>query len=238
MNDQLVRLQKYLADCGLASRRRAEVLISTGRVKVNGKVIKAMGVKVDPTSDKVTLDGKLAEIKNKIRTIMLYKPVGALATTRRGREQGVTVTDLVPTKERLFIAGRLDRNSEGMMILTNDGDLAWQLTHPSQEHEKEYVINVQEKLQPTNMRRLIKGVNIAGESWSAKRAWISKTSQFHIVLTTGKKHQIKRMAEAIQLTVRRLKRVRMGGLRIEDLKPGRYRVLNNEEISMLRQPGE
>lgn len=231
-----IRLQKFLAQAGIASRRKAEELIATGKVLVNGAIVTKLGTTVNPETDKVSIGKRRVRPTAAKTVIAVYKPYGILSTTKVGRERGQAVTELVPHDTRLFIAGRLDRESEGLLILTDDGDLALTISHPRYGHEKEYQVETQEHVEPTRLRLFEHGVRVGQEVYQAKRAWRSGTHQFHIILTTGHKHQVRRMADAAHLTVTRLKRVRIGGLTLAGLQPGGWRALSAEEIGQLREP--
>lgn len=231
-----VRLHKFLADAGIASRRKAEEMITNGRVRVNDKVVRTLGVTIDPAIDRVSVGGRPIKAPSSREVIVVYKPNGIISTTKVGREKGKPVTELVRSKSRLFIAGRLDQDAEGLLILTNDGDLAERISHPRYEHEKEYVVKTQEQVEPTRLRMFERGVRVGNERWRAKRAWRSGSHEFHIVLTTGHKHQIRRMADAARMTIHALKRVRIGQLTLAGLQPGGSRVLTAAEIDLLTTP--
>lgn len=231
-----VRLQKYLADAGVASRRKAEGLITAGGVRVNGTVVTELGTTVIPGTDSVTVGKRRVTPPQEKTVIAFFKPYGVVSTTKTGRERGTAVTQLVRSDARLFIAGRLDQDSEGLMILTNDGDLAQAIAHPRNEHEKEYIVKTQERVEPTKLRLFERGVRVGRERYTASRAWRSGEREFHIVLTTGHKHQIRRMADGARLTVIRLKRIRIGGLTLAGLQPGSSRELTPDEIQLLKRP--
>jgi len=248
----MIRLQKYLADCGVASRRKAEELILAGKIRVNGQVVTQLGTKVDPGKDTVTSNGRRVT-RSKYIYIKLNKPTGFYSScvSQKGER---TVLDLVKNiPERLYPVGRLDVSSEGLLILTNDGELANKLMHPRYEHEKEYIVNVQlpmarqaRHLHPersrgmTNdqLRSLSSGIVIDGEkALPAKVKQIDENS-FSIVLKEGKKRQIRRMVEAVAVgnQVVGLKRVRIGQLKLGDLPVGRSAFLTAQEVRNLLTP--
>lgn len=227
-----IRLQKYLADCGIASRRRAEVFIIQGKVKVNGEVIKELGTKVKP-DDTIEFAGKVVKPKQEKIYIMLNKPIGYLSTVKKGKEKGKTVLDLVKAKERIFPVGRLDKNSSGLLILTNDGDLALKLTHPRYEKEKEYLVEVNKEISKDFIDKMEKGVKIEqGKTLPVKVKQLG-VRKFEIILKEGKKRQIRRMCERLGNQVKSLHRSRVNKLELGDLKSGKFRYLCDEDIKSL-----
>ena len=227
-----IRLQKYLADCGIASRRKAEMFIIQGKVKVNGKVVKELGTKVG-TDDKVEFKGKIVKPKQEKVYIMLNKPVGSLSTVKKGKEKGQTVLDLVKIKERIFPVGRLDKNSSGLLILTNDGDLALKLTHPRYEKEKEYLVEVNKEITKDFIKSLKRGVKLEeGRTLPAKVKQLG-IKKFEIVLKEGKKRQIRRMCERLGYQVKSLHRIRINKLKLGDLKSGKFKYLGDKDIQLL-----
>jgi len=235
----LERLQKVLAHAGVASRRASEVIIQEGRVTVNGQVVTELGVKVDPQRDKITVDGQaLAQPSEKPVYIMLHKPAGVLSAARdeRGRQ---TVVDLVDVPERVYPAGRLDLQSSGLMVLTNDGELAEQLTHPRYHLDKEYHVLV--RGQPTNqtLARWRSG-EIRVEGQPTRQAVIERLNPegenfwLKIILTEGRKRQIREVAKSLGHPVLRLERVRIGPLRLGRLKAGHWRYLTSNELQHLK----
>ena len=232
------RVQKILAHAGFGSRRSCEEFITAGRVTVNGKVI-SLGAKADPLKDTIKLDGQEISVQTELIYIAINKPRGILSSTKteRGRK---SVVDLVPIDERIYPVGRLDIESEGLMILTNDGDLANKITHPRYKHEKEYRVLVHthpdEKQLETWRRGVIledgyktKPVQIRVEKLHGKGAWL------RIVMTEGRKRQIRETAQQIGLYPVKLIRIRMGTVQLGGLKPGEYRTLSSKEIASLRK---
>jgi pseudouridine synthase len=228
------RLQKALARAGVASRRKAEELIRAGRVQVNGVTVSEMGQQVS-AQDRILVDGRPLQAPPALVYILLHKPRGVLSTAsdEHGRQ---TVLDLVPRSERLFPVGRLDWESEGLILLTNDGELTQQLTHPRYEHEKEYHALVRGMPSSATLRRLREGLTLedgliradeVGSFSDREGNWL------RIVLHEGRKHLVRRMCEAVGHPVLRLIRVRMGPLELGELLPGRYRTLTAKEIKTL-----
>ena len=226
------RLQKFIAECGVASRRKAEELIKAGRVEVNGAVVRSseLGVKIDPATDKVTVDGKLLKQKEAKVYIKLNKPRGYVSScvSQKGER---TILDLVKDiPYRLYPVGRLDQDSEGLILLTNDGELANKLMHPRYEHEKEYLVNVASPVTSYALREMGDGMEIEGEM--TKPAQVKQISEksFSIILKEGKKRQIRRMVETVGNKVLGLKRVRIGNIKLGDLPVGKHGQLNPAEI--------
>ena len=227
-----VRLQKYIAECGIASRRSSEKLIVLGKVKVNGEVIKKLGTKVDPEKDIIIVNGKKLKKKEKKIYIKLNKPRGIISScSERGKK---TVLDLISDiPYRLYPVGRLDADSQGLMILTNDGELANNLMHPRYEHEKEYQISVKEPIKADQLKKLKEGIEIDGEKTLPVKIYAKGTKRFNIVLREGKNRQIRRMLEALGNEVTFLKRVRIKNIELGNLKVGKYEYLTRNEIHSL-----
>ncbi len=230
-----IRLGKYLADCGVAARRKADELIREGRVKVNG-VVAVLGQKIDGGRDKVMVDGRRVALEAEKVTLMLHKPRGFLTTSAdtHGRS---TVMELVPDKPyRLFPVGRLDQWSEGLLLLTNDGELALELTHPSSLIEKEYIATVHPEPTQDQMAKLRRGVHTANLG-DMRPAFIEKLTDrdVRIVLTEGRKREIREMLNTVEIKVERLKRVRLGQLELGALKPGQWRQLLPADLVLLKK---
>ena len=232
------RLQKVMARAGVASRRKSEELIRQGRVAVNGRVVRELGTRVDPARDVITVDGEPLRLRAQHTYILLHKPPGVITTVHDpwGRP---TVLDLVQTEARVFPVGRLDANSEGLVLLTDDGELAYRLTHPRFEHEKEYHVLVAGRPTRRTLERLRRGVRLEdGVTAPAKVEVLRRAGRntwLRIVLHEGRKRQIRRMAEAVGHPVRRLIRVRIGPLRLGNLAPGEWRHLTRREVEALRE---
>jgi len=227
MNKKTV-LQKFIADSGLCSRRKAEELIRVKKVKINGKIAE-LGMKAG-LEDKVEVDGRPIKINNKKIYILLNKPAGYTCTNRKFKGEK-NIFELVDIKERLFVVGRLDKNSRGLVLLTNDGELTQELTHPKNRHEKEYITQVtSNKLQITKLLDLFKeGVDIGGEDGIVKVKNIEYlgNNKFKIILTQGKKRQIRRMFKTLDCEVLNLLRVRIGKFKLEELEEGEYLITHN-----------
>jgi len=234
-----IQLTKFIANSGYCSRRKAEELIRQQKVKVNGETAESGG-RVDD-KDKIEINNKRIELNNKKIYIILNKPVDYTCTNREFKGEK-NIFDLIKTKEKLFAAGRLDKDSRGLVLITNDGDMAQRITHPKFEHEKEYVISITNyELQITNEKakqiigRLESGVDI-GEGdgiVKASEAEYLGNGKFKIILTTGKKRQIRRMFEVLDLEIVDLVRVRIGSIELGELKIGEWRNLREEEIKNL-----
>lgn len=234
----LVRLQKYLAEAGIGSRRACEQLIQQGRVAVNGAVVTTLGTKVEPGRDRVTVAGKAVVAERKVY-IAIHKPAGVLCTSRdtQGRPR---VLDLLPASlPRLYTVGRLDYDSEGLLLLTNDGNFSLRLTHPRYKMPKTYWVEVAGHLERAQVERLRVGIVSEGEMLRARTVTVLRrrdaTTELELVLGEGKKRQIRRMLAAVGCPVRRLVRLAIGDVRLGNLKPGQWRNLIDEEIQHLQQ---
>jgi pseudouridine synthase len=234
------RLQKVMAHAGVASRRASEDLILQGRVSVNGQVVTELGTKVDPRRDTITVDGRpLARLEEKPVYIILNKPSYVLSAVSddRGRK---TVIDLVDIPERIYPVGRLDLRSEGLILLTNDGDLAKKLTHPSHKVEKEYHVLVRGNPSAQTLARWRQGgFQVAGKPVGPVIVDILETERdqtwLKMTLTEGRKRQIREVGKALGHPVKTLIRVRFGSIKMGNLKPGRWRHLSPVEVQRLQQ---
>ena len=236
MKDNKIRLQKHLADCGVASRRKSEELIEMGKVKVNGHVA-TIGTKVDPKRDKITVRGKTIVSNNTKMYIMLHKPRGFVTTMsdEKGRK---CVTDLVKDAPvRLFPVGRLDMNSEGLLIMTNDGEFANKLTHPSYHVNKTYRVTVKGEVVDEKIIELKEGIVLDGEKTLPCDCFVAERKPDRTVLIfiiqEGRNRQIRRMCEAVKLEVMRLKRTEIAGVKLGMLRRGSWRPLNEKEMRRL-----
>jgi len=232
----MVRLQKFLADAGVASRRAGEQFILEGRVEVNGQVVRQLGVKVDPVHDKVRVDGKPVHTKRKLY-IALHKPKRCVCS-RKDEFERPTIYELLPKEwNNLYSVGRLDYDTEGLIFLTNDGQFALHLTHPRYQVSKKYLVTVEVRVEPEMLEKFVQGVFHDGEKLKAKRAHlISATKSGSVVeleLTEGKNREVRRMFESQGVLVKQLKRVQIGKIKIGELKPGKWRTLTEAEINSL-----
>lgn len=228
-----MRIQKYLSEQGICSRREAEEFIKRGLVSVNGKVVREMGIQIDPATDTVAvLEFGQREIRRKT-TVALYKPRGIASS--RMRNEGRTVYDMLPQFEKLDIVGRLDKASEGLLILSDDGVVAKAVTGEAHLIEKEYTVSVREDVNAGRLKSLEPGIELEdGPTLPAKTQLLDKHT-FRITLREGRKHQIRRMCEYLHLTVVQLKRIRIGAITLAGLKPGDFRILSPAEVTGLKQ---
>ena len=225
------RLQKVLARAGLASRRVCEDLIAEGRVTVNGEVAD-LGRRVDPTTDVIEVDGGLVPVAPGLVYYLLNKPAGVV-TTAADTHGRPTVVGLVPSEPRVFPVGRLDADTEGLLLLTNDGELTHRLTHPSFGVEKEYLASVEGDPSPATLRRLREGVELDdGRTAPAKAVRVSE-GLIRLTIHEGRNRQVRRMCEAVGHPVVRLVRSRIGSLADRKLKPGEWRALSPDEVRAL-----
>ena len=236
--DPTVRLQKVMAHAGVASRRQSEELIRQGRVTVNGQVVDRLGTKVDPDHDEIRVDGRRIQVPTRHIYVMLNKPRGVLSTMEdaRGRK---SIGDLVTVPTRLYPVGRLDVSSEGLVLLTDDGELTHRLTHPRYEHEKEYEVYVEGHPSEKTLSQWRRGVFLEGKRTSPAQVSVIKEERKHtwlrIVLHEGRKRQIRRVASMLGHPTHKLIRMRIGPVLLGKLKPGRWRHLTKQEISALRR---
>jgi pseudouridine synthase len=223
------RLQKFIASTGLISRRNAEVLMTTGRVKVNGVIIKKLGSTVDPDHDEVMVDDEVIEPVREFSYIALNKPTGYVCS--RAKHKGErTVYDLVPDARELVIAGRLDKDSQGLVILSNDGELTNKLTHPRYRHEKEYEIATVKPLTPEAIEELRRGIRLDEGKAIFDQFTELRPSVYRVVLHQGWKRQIRRMIGAVHNDVVRLTRVRINKLELGDLQPAAWKKIRRRDI--------
>lgn len=228
----LVRINKYLAELGYASRREADNLVARGLVKINGVITKEMGIKIDPSKDKVELINR-PNLNQKHAPVYLVfnKPCGYISST--SSNQGACVTELIPKKfGRLYPVGRLDKLSEGLMILTNDGELTNIITHPKYEHEKEYEVVTSKILTTESLKKLVAGFYDETDFLQMKKILPIRNNYpiYKIILEEGKKRQIRRMLKVVGVGVVRLKRTRINKLKLGDLPVGKWRLVRKSEI--------
>lgn len=233
-----MRINKFMAECGVASRRACDEMILEGRVKVNGKKIDTPGLEINEFNDAVTLDGRRITLVSKKYYIMLHKPKGYVTTVKddKGRK---TVMELIKIRSRLYPVGRLDYDTEGLLLLTNDGQLAYALTHPSHEVPKTYIAKIKGKISDTEVRQLRKGVEIDGKMTLPAVVKIIDTddefSRVEVTIKEGRNHQIKKMFEVVGKEVVFLKRTAIGPLKLGGLGRGEYKNLTSKEIEIDRK---
>lgn len=241
MAKEKMRLQKYMAQCGVASRRKAEIMIQDGRVSVNGETVLTPGFSVEPEKDRIVVDGRQISSDQKVY-ILLNKPKGYVCTVE-DRHAEKTVFELISVKERIHTVGRLDKDTEGMLLLTNDGALTFHLTHPSHELDKTYIGLVKGIPEEDELNRLRKGIRIKDETKTyctspAKVEMLKKfqsTARLKIVIHEGKKRQIRKMCESIGHPIIHLRRDAIGDLKLEGLRIGEWRYLTEKEIEYLKR---
>jgi 23S rRNA pseudouridine2605 synthase/23S rRNA pseudouridine2604 synthase len=227
----LVRLQKFLSAAGVCSRRKAEELIRAGRVQVNGTVVVELGVRTDPQNDRVTVDGLPVKPAEKLVYIVLNKPRGYISSCRHAGKK--IVLELVAVPERIYPVGRLDKDSTGLLLLTNDGRLHLKLSHPSFDHEKEYEVAVERPISDGALRRMAAGMPILDARTRPAEVHRIDERRFRIVLKEGRNRQIRRMVRGLGNEVVELKRVRVAHVRLGRLPEGRWRRLTAEEVRPL-----
>lgn len=234
------RLQKVMASCGIASRRKSEELILNGKVRVNGKVITEVGCKVDPIRDIIEVEGKRIIPVQQHTYIILNKPKGVITsvTDPQGRKTVIDLLKDIP--DRVYPVGRLDYQTEGLLLLTNDGELAYRMTHPKYEIEKEYIALVKGKPTQKAIQQLRSGIMLDdGMTAPAQVELLSngekENSKLKLVIHEGRNRQVRRMCEAIGHPVLHLRRMRIGFIELNGLKPGEFRHLEEQEVKKLKQ---
>jgi pseudouridine synthase len=239
------RLQKILSTAGIASRRAAEEYITQGRVTVNGETVTELGTKADPETDDIRVDGRRVKTPARRRYILLYKPKGYI-TTRSDPERRPTVLDLLTTggvRDYVYPVGRLDYDSEGLLLLTSDGELADKLTHPRHGVGREYHVRVRGVPDEKALARLRKGISLDGERTAPATVELHKVIDrergadaiLSMVIYEGRNRQVRRMCEAVGHPVSRLKRVRIGPITDDHIRPGEFRDLTDEEVAALKR---
>lgn len=223
------RLQKFISQAGVASRRHAEDLIVAGKVKVNGQIIKELGTKVDPAKDKVEVNGKKIGLQ-KLIYLALNKPKRYM-TTRYDPERRKTIYELLPQELRNVVwpIGRLDFHTEGLLILTNDGELTQTMSHPSHEHDKEYEVILDKELSAGRIEKIKQGMMIDGKMTAPAGLRINGTTVY-ITIHEGMNRQVRKMFGSLGYSVRNLKRIRIGKLKLNDLELGQYKMIEKKEI--------
>ncbi len=234
-----IRLNKFLAQSGVASRREVDKMIVEGRITVNSRVVRILGTKIDDEKDRVELDGKKVEKEEEMIYLMLNKPQGYLVTLKDPFKRP-TIKELLPSlKERIYPVGRLDYDSEGLLLLTNNGELAHRLAHPRYRVPKNYVVEVKGVAESSKISRLERGVYLDGKKTApariAKLSGSAKKTLLRIEIHEGRKREVKRMFEAVGHRVLRLKRVGFGGMRLGKLQTGKWRFLTQREVDSLKR---
>ncbi len=235
-NQEDFRLNKFLSHCGVASRRTADELIEQGRVEINGNVVTELGTRINPEKDTVAVDGETIRLPDKYTYVLLNKPKDTITTVKddRGRH---TVMDLVPLRGRFYPVGRLDRNSTGVLVLTNDGELAHRLMHPRFEVEKAYFVRLSKPLDEKDRMKLLRGVRIDRKPAKAEEVTLvenTKRTGVGVVLHEGRNRQVRKMFEALDYDVRALDRVVYAGLTCEGMQRGEWRHLTKKEVAELK----
>jgi len=233
--ERVERLQKILSQAGVASRRASEELMREGRVTVNGETVRELGTKADPARDDIRVDGRRVKIAERRRYVLLNKPRGYV-TTRSDPQRRPTVIDLLRgVREYVYPVGRLDFDSEGLLLLTNDGELAARLTHPRHGHARVYDVHVLGAVDRHDVERLARGVTIDGRRTSPAEVTALGPSHLTIAIHEGRNRQIRKMCEAIGHPVASLRRVAIGPIRDSKLKPGQWRDLSDDEVRKLQR---
>lgn len=237
-NKEAIRLQKYMAEAGIASRRKAEELILEGKVKVNGKIANELGIKILPNKDIVEYNGKKVVLEKEYVYILLNKPIGYV-TTVKDQFNRDSILDLVKTNKRIVPVGRLDMYTSGAIILTNDGDFVYKVTHPKHEIEKTYTVTIKGIVKSNEVEELKKGVKIEDYITKPARVKILKTdeekniSRLEITIHEGKNRQVRKMCEAIGHKVLALHRSKIAGIGVKDLELGKWRYLTRNEVKKI-----
>ncbi|GEJ57442.1 pseudouridine synthase [Anaeromyxobacter diazotrophicus] len=233
------RLQKFLASAGVASRRKAEEIISAGRVTVNSQRVTELGTKVDPAKDLVAVDGKLVSAPEEHQYLLLYKPSGCVTTLSDPEGRPTAASYLAGVKARVFPVGRLDYDAEGAVLFTTDGELANRLAHPRYGHQRVYLAKVKGEPAPEQLERMKAGLRLEDGPAKALEVGVheqaEKNTWIRIVVGEGRYHLVKRLCEAVGLQVLRLFRPEFGGVSVQGLRPGRFRPLEAEELSAMRR---
>ena len=227
---ELIRLQKFMADCGVASRRASEELILDGRVKVNGQTVRELGTKVNPINVQVEVDGEPIQLPKSKTYLAFYKPAGILSTMSDPESRPCLADYFGNLNDRLFHVGRLDKESEGLIILTNDGHWAHEATHPSFGVKKTYLVQCEDDVSKVAMERLSRGVEL--DDGLAKPLSITRRGPFvEVVIHEGRNQIVRRMFEEVGFPVMRLIRVAIGSIKLGELPPGKWRSLSDAELT-------
>jgi len=230
----LVRLNKYLSEQGIASRREADKLISSGVIKVNGKVVTEMGVKIDSEIDKVEVDENQVRSSRNLVYYVMNKPKGYVCSMKKTMQDPDIVIDLIDVAERIYPVGRLDKDTTGLLLLTNDGTLVNRIIHPSSESEKEYEATFRVQIPMGAIRKLEAGVKLKGEVTLPTKVKKVGPAKIRIILKEGKNRQVRRICQKVGYPVKTLKRIRIKNLHLDDLPLGRWRSLSETEVKSLK----
>ena len=229
----LIRLNKYIAECGYCSRRMADKLIKDGKVEINGQVVGILGTMIEEEKDVIKIEGKVLKKESKLLYIMLNKPVGYITTNNEQFKRKATI-DLINEDVRVFPIGRLDKDTEGLLLLTNDGEFANFMMHPRHEIEKTYIVTTNSNITNEKIESLKNGVDIGGYvTKNAKVKQLSST-KIEMIISEGKNRQIRKMCKNVNINVLGLKRVKIGNLSLGKLKVGKYRELDINELNLLK----
>lgn len=234
----LIRLNRFLAMAGISSRRKCDELIQQGKVEVNGQKITQMAYRVNPDKDTIKFEGKVVSVRHEFIYILMNKPLFTVSTAHdeKGRK---TVIDLVQIPERLYPVGRLDYNTTGALLITNDGDLTYYLIHPRFEVKKVYRALLNKLIRPIDLHHLQTGIDLDGFKTSPCKIKeiriIDNCSYLEIEMHEGKNRQIRRMLQALDYEVEELERIEFAGIRVNDLKPGEWRELTSQEVKRLKK---
>lgn len=232
-----MRLQKFMAQSGYASRRKSEEIIAAKRVKVNGKVVSEMGYNVDELRDVVEVDGKILKLIKNFEYYILNKPIGVVCSAKDEKDR-VTVVDMIDTKRRIYPVGRLDIDTTGLVLLTDDGELTNKIIHPKHEIEKTYIATVEGTPNAYGLKRLRTGIVIEGRKTAPAKVKILKNfdtdSILEVVIREGRNRQVKKMFESVGHPVKKLMRIAIGDIKLGDLELGYYRKATEDELKYLR----
>ena len=227
-----MRIQKYLSQQKILSRRETEDYIRKGLIKVNGKIIQEMGVQIDPVKDKVEIL-QIGKADKERVTAAIYKPRGIVSS--RNKKEGKTVFEIFPQFKNLNVVGRLDKESEGLLLLSNDGIVTSAVTGSDHLIEKEYQVTVQENVGLNKLKKMEEGIKIDGRMTLPAKTELLNSHNFLVILKEGRKHQIRRMCAALNLTVTSLKRLRVGNINLKGISFGSYRILSPKEAENLKK---
>ena len=222
-----MRIQKFLSAAGICSRRRGEAFIKAGRVFLNGQIIVELGTKIDPENDQISVDGKPIKYEPSMLYIALNKPVDYVTSCRHPGEK--IVLDLVDVAQRVYPIGRLDKDSSGLLLLTNDGRLHHKLSHPSFNHEKEYDVTVAKPIPDGALQKMAEGLPMMESKTRPAKVQRIASRRFRIILKEGKNRQVRRMVRKVGNQVTSLKRIRVAGIKLGQLPPGKWRHLTEKE---------